>query len=563
MTATARNLTSFNERTWLNWLVRARILIITVLLGVELAVTQFTQTNVPKGLFLTVITLWYAVGVLYILLPRIWSDMHLQSRMQVLTDLAFATALIYVTGGVDTYFNFLLPIIIIVAAILLPRSWSYFVAALSFICFGAIIDLTYFEVIPSYSVSRPDPKSLQAVILVNLGAYLAIAYLANVLVTKLRQAGAQLQEKSGALEHLQALHENIVNSISGGLVTTDLEGRITFVNPSAERLLERTQAELLNSPVEELLADRVPEIGPNGVRFEAQTVTPSGNRKIMGLTLSPLTTAQGAVGYVYSFNDLTEIRRLEREIRVRDRMAVVGRLSAGIAHEIRNPLSSIAGSAKMLRDSAALDEDERKLMDIIKRESERLNAIVTDFLSYSRGKEFRFARTDLVPLLEDTLTLLGNRPEAAGAATSPVRFVRQFDASAAFVMADGDRMKQVFWNICDNAVRSLSGREGTITVRLKSRGDRWLISFTDTGMGIEPHKVEKIFEPFHSGFLGGTGLGLALVYEIVQAHAGKISVQSKLGQGTTFTIELNKATSVHDSAPVVPSRVVAAAREAR
>ncbi len=541
MNSSPRNLTSFDEGTWLDWLVKARVIAITFLLGIELALTRFTPSNLSKGLFVSVIVAWYTVAVFHMVLPRIWNDTQLQARIQVLTDLAFSAALIYVTGGVDTYFNFLFPIVIIVATILLPRSWGYFVAAMSFICFGAIIDLTYFEVIPSYSISRPDPKTLQAIILVNLGAYLAVAYLASVLAAKLRQAGKQLREQSGELEQLQALHENIVKCISGGLVTTDLEGKITFVNPSAERLLERTEKQLLGSEVEKLLADRVPEIGPNGVRFEAHTVTPSGNRKTIGLTLSPLTTAsQGAVGYVYSFNDLTDIRRLEREIRVRDRMAAVGRLSAGIAHEIRNPLSSIAGSAKMLHDSAALDDDERKLMDIIKRESERLNRIITDFLSYSREKDYKFGYTDLLPLLEDTLTLLQNRPEANGQASS-VEIVRQFDVTEACVMADSDRLKQVFWNICDNAVRSLAGGGGTITVRLTGDADRWLVSIADTGVGIEPHKLEKVFEPFHSGFLGGTGLGLALVYQIVQAHSGKITVQSSVGKGTTFAIDFKKA----------------------
>jgi two-component system sensor histidine kinase PilS (NtrC family) len=537
MATAAKNLLNSTEGTWLTWLVKARIIIIAFLLGIEFAVAAFTRTNLPQQLFVTVIVLWFAISVFFIVLRHMWNEVRMQARVQILTDLAFASAILYLTGGIDTSFNFLYPLIIIVAAILLPRYWAYLTAALSFILFGAILELSYFGVIHSYSVTRPDLKNLQAVILINFAAYLAIAYLASVLSAKLRQVGVQLQEQSGVLRNLRALHEDIVNSVSGGLATTDLEGRITFINPAAEKLLERAKEELLGTPIEQILPDRVPEIGPSGVRFEAHNTTPLGKRKTIGLSVSPLAVpSRGVIGYVYSFNDLTEIRRLEREVRLRDRMAAVGRLAAGIAHEIRNPLSSIAGSARMLRDSAALDEDERKLMDVVRSESERLNAIVTDFLSYSREKELKFEQGDLVALLDDTLTLLQNRPEL-NEGEHRIEIVHDIQVAQAIAMVDCDRMRQVFWNICDNAVRAME-KGGTLTVSLTAKGEDWVIAFADTGSGIGALNLEKVFEPFQPGFQGGTGLGLAIVYQIVQAHGGKISVRSTPGQGTVFTLEI-------------------------
>src|SRR5438105_1546765 len=169
-------------------------------------------------------------------------------------------------------------------------------------------------------------------------------------------------------------------------------------------------------------------------------------------------------GYVYMFEDLTDIRRLEREVRMRDRLAAVGRMAAGIAHEVRNPLSSIGGSVKVLSSIATLTEEQRELLEIVTRESDRLNSIVTDFLIFSREKNYRFTRCDLRSLLEDTLTLLENRPAAGG---PPVRIERDFRAEEAWAVVDGDKMKQVFWNICENAMRAMP-QGGLLRVALGS-----------------------------------------------------------------------------------------------
>jgi two-component system sensor histidine kinase PilS (NtrC family) len=257
---------------------------------------------------------------------------------------------------------------------------------------------------------------------------------------------------------------------------------------------------------------------------------------------------------VYALDDLTEIRRLEREVRMQDRLAAVGRLAAAIAHEIRNPLTSIAGSVSMLSAVPEMNDEHRRLLDIVTRESQRLNGIITDFLAYSRGKQYHFNKTDLAQLLEDTLTLMRHRMIAENTGiTIESRSCVQY----AWALADGDKLKQVFWNFAENAVRAMRSG-GTLAVAIESVGDDWQITFADTGIGMTPQQTEKIFEPFQSNFEGGTGLGLAVVYQIVQAHEGKVWARSKPGQGTTFVLRLRRFDAERQS-PVADSSATKAA----
>ncbi|MGO8985136.1 MAG: two-component system sensor histidine kinase NtrB [Terriglobales bacterium] len=536
-----------DERNWLTWLVKVRILILMVLLAIELAVIRLTPSPLPILPFLTGMVLWFVLSLFFLFLVSVWNEHRLQAILQVLADLAMVTLVVHVTGGIDSSLNFLYPLVIVVACMLLPRVWGYLSAALAFILFGAVLELDYYLILPSYSNSHAKLKALQVVIFVNLFAYFAIAYLANLLMSKLRQVDVQLKDASGALENLQALHENIVQSMSGGVITTALNGRITLVNRAAQQLLEISEAELRGRSVGHLFQDPLPQFGGDRGDAEVRYVADNGFRKTFRVRVSPLNvSARGDLGFVYSFDDLTQIRRLEREVRMQDRLAAVGRLAAAIAHEIRNPLTSIAGSVAMLSDAPALNSDERHLLQIVIRESERLNNIISDFLAYSRGKHYRFERVDLVPLLEDTLTLLQHRLAAENAG---IELARSFVKSEAWVLADGDKLKQVFWNFSENAVRAIKTTDqgGTLTVALTERGADWEISFSDTGPGINPQQTEKIFEPFQSNFEGGTGLGLAIVYQIVQAHEGKVWARSELGKGTSFVLRLRSMEQAHDT----------------
>jgi two-component system sensor histidine kinase PilS (NtrC family) len=548
-------LRTFDERTWLNWLVKVRIIIITFLLGIGLAIVRLTHTNVPERAFVSAILLWYTVAVFFLVLNTLWRDSRLQARLQVLSDLALTTAIIYLTGGVDTSFNFLYPLVIIVASILLPRWWAYLTAALSFIAFGAILDLSYYQVIRSFSITRPDLKAVQFVVGINFFAYMAIAYLSSNLSAKLRQVGVELHVKSDELEDLQAIQENILHSMRGGLITTDLDGNITLINQPGLNFLLRKSNDVLGQHISSLFIDPIPEPDSYPVQDELRASTPDGEKTFV-MTITPLTIHDGdVIGFVYTFADLTDVRRLENEIRQRDRLSAVGRLAAAIAHEIRNPLSSIAGSVQILSKMATLNDEQQVLVDIVRRESERLNNIISDFLMYSREKNYKFAQHDLLLLLDETLRLIENRPARSGGG---YRIVRNFEVREALATVDTDRLKQVFWNLCDNAFRAMP-EGGTLKVSLRARGNAWQLSFKDSGIGLRPEQVEKIFEPFQSNFEGGTGLGLALVYQIVQAHKGRVYAVPALEEGAEFIVEVPQARTQAQALSAAEKRVRAAA----
>jgi len=238
-------------------------------------------------------------------------------------------------------------------------------------------------------------------------------------------------------------------------------------------------------------------------------------------------------GMVITFQDLTQVRSLEETSRRQDRLAAIGRMAASIAHEIRNPLAAMRGSIQMLRAEVDNDSSQAELMEIILRESDRLNRIITDFLSYARPRSLTQARVDVGDLLHQTFALMRHSPEI-GANQS---ITEELPAEPIFAEADEGQLKQVFWNLARNALQAMP-QGGTLRAALRKNSDNRLqITFADSGRGMSPDQVEHLFEPF-SSTTGGTGLGLSIVYQIIRDHGGTINVRSLEGQGTTITIEL-------------------------
>ncbi len=543
-------------KEWLLWVIKIRIVIIVFVFAID-ALIQLASpsgTGSLRHLGMAVV-LWLILGLFFLIYNQISPDYLLQAYLQIFCDIVIITAIVHVTGDLESNYFSLYLVIIILASILFPRGRAFLIAAVSFVLMGAMIELVYlpgaypglvtrYPALQYFATNAQLTPDLMTALQVKIGAsffgFFAVSYLSSHLAERLRRAGRELRDKSGQVASLQAKNENIIQSMREGLISTDLEGKITELKPAGAEILGRNIGDLRGTEIDSIFrglkkeAPSNPEGSALVARREISYLHPNREHRILGVSSSPLVVPEvGAAGTVYNFQDLTDEKRRDAEYRTKDRMATLGRMAAGIAHEIRNPLASIAGSVKVLKSISELDDDQSKLIAIVSRESERLNKLVSDFLLYSRDQKFEVKSLNVVTLLEETLLLLEHHPLYG----PRILIERKLPRRPVTLSGDADKIRQVFWNICDNALKAMPNG-GTLTVQAEEIGKRVRVTLADTGIGFTSLQLEKVFEPFQSGFNEGTGLGLALVYQIVEGHQGTIRVESQAGKGARFLIEL-------------------------
>lgn len=530
------------------WLIAVRAMISTLLLGGATVAQVTAPGSVAIDPFFFLIAVTFALAISYALTLRFVDRHRWIIDVQLACDAVVVSAFIHVTGGVTSYFSLLYALPIVAASVVQYRRGGLLVATLSGVLY---LGLVLFQYMPTFPVGSwlqagaghlPSRSVALYVAALNIFGFFAVALLSGSMAESVRSAGLRLQRASSEIADLQALNQNVIDSMPSGLATTDPEQRVLTFNRAAEqicavpfeRVAGRPLAEVMQFP--EDLAETINR-GLNGSgarRLEFRFTRPDGREIDLGLSATHVETPGGRPGFLITFQDLTEVKKRERDAQMQQRLAAVGEMAAGIAHEIRNPLASMSGSIQILRSELPLSEEQEQLMDIVLRESDRLNTTIRSFLAYARPHRFAISRFDLRRAVTDTGLLLRNSAEVLGGHRVDV----DVPAEPIWLEADEGQIKQILWNLATNGLRAMpEGGRLVLSVRAGTAADA-VLSVRDEGVGMSREALEGLFQPFHGSFAQGSGLGLAIVHRIVTDYQGDIQVESAPGAGTTVSVRL-------------------------
>lgn len=539
-------------RRRLAWLIGIRAVVSTGLLGGAVIAQITSPGSFPVDPFFLLIALTYALTVAYATTLRFAERHRWLIDLQLAGDALIVSAFIYFTGGITSFFSSLYVLPIVAASIVQFRRGGLLVATLSALVYVGLVLVQYLTAsgflqdpwLGSSAILLPPRSVAQYTVALNIFGFFAVALLSGSLAESVRSAGARLEQASTTIADLQALNQHVIDCLPSGLATTDTAQRILTFNHAAETITGLPARSVVGRSITEVLQLPPPLIGAlkeglsgaGARRLEWRYGTPDGRGQLdVGLSATHLETPDGRAGLLITFQDVTNIKKLERDARLQQRLAAVGEMAAGIAHEIRNPLASMSGSIQILRQELPLTTEQEQLMDIVLRESERLNITIRSFLAYARPRRFAIARIDVRRALNDAALLLRNSAEVGEGHTIEV----EVPPSELWYDADEGQIQQIVWNLATNGLRAMPGG-GRLRLMgsLEPSSDGVVITVQDEGIGIAAEELDGLFQPFHGSFMKGSGLGLAIVHRIVTDYHGEIQVSSRPGVGTTVSVRL-------------------------
>ena len=457
------------------------------------------------------------------------------------------TLLVHITGGAQSAYTFFFPLSIIGVATVRFQTGAIIVASASVVLFTGVSILGWAEVLPALGGQKVNPSDLTGVALsqsiaLNVAAIAGVAALAVNLGAQIQLTSASLETERSAAADLYTLHEDIVRCLSSGLITVNEDGVIHTMNQSSCAILGVTPDQVIGHQIEKLLPGLTEKLANLGARESLRRAdlvisNQEGEPVIIGVSVSPLrTNLDEAIGRIVNFQDLTEFRKMEQQMKQTERLAVVGTLAAGIAHEIRNPLASISGSVELL-NGAPDGDDSRALMEIITREIERLNGLISDLLDYTNPHPRELAEFDLADVVQETLQVF-RQDRAFEDVEIGIHMDEKISESGLRVTSDPGKLRQVIWNLIRNAAEAAIEGQGHVQIDLERHEDSAQIDVTDDGPGISDENLKRVFDPFFTTKSRGSGLGLATCYSIVHELGGDIVAENLPQNGCHFRVIL-------------------------
>lgn len=529
----------------LGWLMFFRVVIVSVLLGIsayiQLKGTVSASVTLQYFLYI-IIAATYLLSILYVFMSRIVRSIAFNVYVQSVVDVLLITALVFVTGGIDSMYATLYPLVIIYSVLFIEKRGGILVATLCSVLYGLLLEMEFFGFIsPLYTEIRPYAFSAGSVfsrILANVVSFYIIAFLASFVVEQEKRMRALLSERESAFDNLDLLHRSIIESVNSGIITTDLAGNIKSFNKAAEFICSRSLSGYKDRPMNSLFPDITERMNREVKNFEFIYMTEDWGKMILGFSVHPLVDSSGSeIGSILIFEDLTTIKEMEHEVERNKRLALIGEMTAVLAHELRTPLATIGGSVELLRRDLRLDGTDRRLMDIILRGKDQVEGLIRDFLLLARPQEGNYREIDIREMLNNIVESVQVNPEWSDDITIACSF-----AESNTLWGNQLEIRQALWNLVINSIQALRDG-GTLSLKteiIADARDRELleISVTDTGCGIEEEHMDRILEPFFTTKEMGTGLGLAIVNRVVKSHGGTFTVMSRPNEGTWCSILL-------------------------
>lgn len=519
-----------------------RTVVVTAVLGLSLWLLVSGERPARAAVWLqsSIIAATYLSSVIFGVLLRQGFSPKRVARPMMANDLVLTSALVYITGGAQSPYTFLYALTVVAAgalsfrrgAVILTCASLISMIAVSLLAWDRVIDLPLSAQVKPWEQTGAD---LVRTLGINVAALIGVGALSFIFGDQLQRSADTLATTRRAAADLLTLHQDIVRSLSSGLITTTVDGTVLTANAAAGDILRAKPATLAGKPIDSIMPGLTALLTSNKgeLRRADLTVPTVDDDRTIGVTVSPLRDVRDqTVGCVINFQDLTELKRLEMHARRTERMATVGQLAAGVAHEIRNPMAAISGSIELLRQSAQTSDDDRALMTIVHREVQRLNGLIGDLLDYANPRSKQAVDFDLGSLVQETVQVARGDQNFAD-----VELTATVDEPLP-IHADPAKLRQVVWNLVRNAADAASAGGKHVRVEARRSGDTTLISVADDGPGIPENLVGRIFDPFVSTKQKGTGLGLATCHSIIAEHGGRIDVETTSGKGTRMVVTL-------------------------